>query len=456
MATTHPPMPPPIVAPDGRDAIVERAASPQRRTLLIVAGVIVALVVIYFGARYLAYATTHQTTDDAQIDADQVDATSKIAERVSRILVDTNQPVRRGQLLIALDDRDERERLVQAQANVRVATAQAQAAQANVTLTRDTQQAQTEQSAGQIDQAQAAIAGAGASAQSQQDQIAAAQAALDAARAQLQAAKAAVPGAYQTMLKAAADLRRTQSLVSTGDLAPAQLDAARAAYQASASAYRQAQDNANAASADVGQAQQKVVAQRSTATSSAAQIGVQQGTLVTAQGKLAESSAPSRVSAQQAQASAAAAQVGVSNAQLKTAQDQVSYTQIRSPIDGYVGAKNVEVGRTVQPGESLMTIIPSTGVYITANYKETQLGNMRPGQPVDIGVDAYKGVKFQGHVQTIAPASQNKFSLVPPQNATGNFVKVTQRVPVRIVFDNPDPKYPLRPGMSVETSVKVK
>jgi membrane fusion protein (multidrug efflux system) len=439
------------------DAIeTERPSSPGRRTLLIVAGAIVALVVLFFGIRYLMYSTTHQTTDDAQIDADQVDATSKIAERVSRILVDTNQPVKRGQLLIQLDDRDERARLAQAQANVRVAQAQAQAADANVTLVRDTQLAQNEQSAGQIAQAQAGISSAGDSAQSQANQVAASQAALDASRAELQAAQAAVPGAYQGMLKTQADLRRAQSLFATGDVAQAQLDAARASYQAAASAYRQAQANAGAASAGVVQAQKKLIAQQNQAGSSAALVGVQRGTLVTAQGKLAESSTASRVSAQQAQADAAAAQIGASNALLKTAQDQVTYTQIRSPIDGYVGAKNVEVGRTVQPGESLITIIPSTGVYITANYKETQLGNMRAGQPVDIGVDAYKGVKFHGRVQTIAPASQNKFSLVPPQNATGNFVKVTQRVPVRVVFDDPDPKYPLRPGMSVETSVKVK
>jgi len=456
MATTRPPITPPLVAPDGRDAAVEHPVSPQRRNLFIVAGVVVALIVLFFVIRYLAYANTHQTTDDAQIDADQVDVTSKIAERVSGILVDTNQPVRRAQLLIQLDDRDEQERLAQAQANVRVAAAQAQAAEANVTLTRETQRAQDLESTGQIAQAQAGINSAGASAQSQRDQIAADRAALDAARAQLRAAQAAVPGAYQTMLKTQADLRRTQSLVATGDLAQAQLDAARANYQAAASAYRQAQANASASAADVGQAQQKLVAQQSTFNSSTAQVGVQQGSLVTAQGKLAESSTPSRIGAQQAQANAVAAQSGIYAAQLKTAQDQLSYTKIRSPIDGYVGAKNVEVGRTVQPGESLMTIIPSTGVYITANYKETQLGNMRPGQPVDVKVDAYKGVKFHGHVQTIAPAAQNKFSLVPAQNATGNFVKVTQRVPVRILFDNPDPKYPLRPGMSVEASVKVK
>jgi membrane fusion protein (multidrug efflux system) len=257
------------------------------------------------------------------------------------------------------------------------------------------------------------------------------------------------------MAKAAADLRRTQSLVTTGDLARSQLDAARAAYQSARSAYTQAQANVAAASASVSGAEQKVAAQANAANGSAAQIGIQQGSLQTAQGKLAESSAPSRVTAQQAQADAAAAQVATARAQLKTAQDQLSYTRVRSPIDGYVGAKNVEIGQTISPGISLMTIVPNA-VYVTANYKETQLGEMHPGQPVDISVDAYKGVTFVGHVENISPASQNRFSLVPAQNATGNFVKVTQRVPVRIVFDHPDPKYPLRPGMSVETSVKVK
>jgi membrane fusion protein (multidrug efflux system) len=110
----------------------------------------------------------------------------------------------------------------------------------------------------------------------------------------------------------------------------------------------------------------------------------------------------------------------------------------------------------VQPGQTLMTIVPANHIYVTANFKETQIGNMHAGQDVDVNVDAYNGVKFLGRVQTISPASENKFSLVPAQNATGNFVKVTQRVPVRIVFVDPDPKYPLRPGMSVEASVKVK
>ncbi|MGH8164537.1 MAG: HlyD family secretion protein, partial [Rhodanobacteraceae bacterium] len=125
------------------------------------------------------------------------------------------------------------------------------------------------------------------------------------------------------------------------------------------------------------------------------------------------------------------------------------------PLDGYIGQRNVEIGQTVQPGLSLLTLIPDD-VFVTANFKETQVGQMRAGQHVDIKVDAYKGKTFDGTVLSINPASQNTYALVPAQNSTGNFVKVTQRIPVKIVFDHVDfTKYPMRPGMSVTASVKI-
>jgi len=176
--------------------------------------------------------------------------------------------------------------------------------------------------------------------------------------------------------------------------------------------------------------------------------------LTTAQGKLAESDAPSRVPASRAQARAAEANASTAAAQAETARDQLNYTVIRSPIDGYVGAKNIEVGATVAPGQSLLEIVPASGIYITANYKETQLGDIKTGADVDIDVDAYKGTKFHGRVESIGPASQNTFSLIPAQNATGNFVKVTQRLPIRVSIVDPPADKPLRVGMSVETSVR--
>ncbi len=423
-------------------------------------GVIVLILALIFGLRYFAYASAHETTDDATIDADEVQVTSKIAERVANISVDTNARVRKGQLLVSLDNRDEGDRVAQAQAAVAAQRAQARAAQENVSLVRDTQAAQDAQANGGIAQARAGIASAASNAQSSSGEIAVAAAGAEAARAQVHAAQDALPGALENLRRAQADLRRTSSLVATGDVAAQQLDASRAAYEAARSSYSEAQAQVGSANANLAQAQQKVDAQRYATQSTESQIGVQQAQLETAQGKYLESNAASRVSAQQATADAARAQITSLSTQLTTAQNNLSYTKIVSPIDGYVGQKIVEVGQTVSPGASLLTLIPSNDIYITANFKETQVGKMHVGQEADINVDAYKGVKFVGHVDNLSPASQNKFSLVPAQNATGNFVKVTQRLPVRLRFDRVEngklSDYPLRPGMSVETSVRVK
>jgi membrane fusion protein, multidrug efflux system len=464
MAST---LPGTAAAPGGRGAPIETGKSdvaagpnPTVRLVLIALGVVALIVALIFGIKFLAYATTHETTDDATIDADVVQVTSKIAERVNHIYVDTDQPVKKGQLLVTLDDANERDSYNQAAAAVAAQQAQYRAAVENVALTRATQLAQNEQNQGSIVQYQAGISSAAAQAQSASQQIAASAAAVDTARAQLKAAQDAVPGAEQNLAKATADLQRTQSLVSTGDESRAMLDASRAGYEAARSQASQAQADAGAAQAALDEAEQKLNAQRYATLGTQSQIGVQQGQLSTAQGHLAESDAPERVSAQQAQAEAARAQVASLRAQLATASTNLGYTRIVADIDGYVGQKNVEIGQTVAPGESLLTLIPATHVYITANYKETQVGHMHVGQPVDISIDAYKGVAFEGHLSDLSPASQNTFSLVPAQNATGNFVKVTQRLPVRILFDRVENgnlgDYALRPGMSVETSVKVK
>ena len=442
---------PPLAPADERSG-----GSPVVRTIVIGVGAVALLVALIAGIRYLTYATAHETTDDAKVDADQVQITSKIGERVARILVDTNQYVHKGQLLIQLDDQDERTKLASAIASRNAYRAQANAARETVVLTREQQAAQDQQSQGAIQSARAGIDTAGAQAQSAQHQVSVADASAAEAQASLRAAQDAVPGARQNLAKAQADLRRTESLVTTGDLSRAQLDAAQAAQKAAQSTYEQATADVAGAQAKLDSAEQAVAAEQSTASGVQAQIASNQGLLVTAQGKLAESSAPSRVAAQEANASSAVAQETTADAQVRTAQDAVSYTQIRSPIDGYVGQKSVEIGQTVSPGEALITIVPSNDIYITANYKETQMGRIRVGQPVDINVDAYNGVKFDGYVDNISPASQNSFSLVPAQNASGNFVKVTQRLPVRIRFKDPDPQYALRPGMSVETSIKVK
>lgn len=442
---------------DGAPAPAETVEVKKTRkgpSLPILLGIgIVVIVVLIFGIRYLAYSTTHETTDDAKVDADTVTITSKITERVDSIL-DTNQTVHKGDVLVRLSNTDEITKLRSAQANRDAQAAQARAAQSTVALTSAQQSAQNTQNAGGIAAARSQIANATANYSAMQQQADAARSAIVQAQAQLRVAQANVPAARQALARASADLSRTASLVRTGDLAQQTLDASRATQAQAQSQYQAAMDNVNAAQSAITQAQSRYTAALATANAAQSGIGAQEGQLTTAQGRLSESDTPYRVSTTQAQASAAQAQVSALDAQVRQAQDQVNDTVIRSPIDGIVGAKNVEIGTTVSPGQSLMNVVPATGAYITANYKETQLGNIKLHAPVDIKIDAYKGKTFQGVVSAIAPASQNTFSLIPAQNATGNFVKVTQRLSVRVTPTNVPADTPLRPGMSAETSVR--
>jgi membrane fusion protein (multidrug efflux system) len=451
--------PPPDVrgASSGAPASDEPAAASRRRPpvwLLVIVGILV-IAGLIFGIKYLIYALGHETTDDARVDADTVAITSKIGERVDAVLVDTNQAVSKGQVLVRLDDVDERSRLAAAVANRQAQLAQARAAQTNVELTTATQAAQNQQNSGAIASAQAGILNAAAAASSAQEQVAAAKAAVGQAQAQLRVTQSNVPSAREALARANADLSRTTALVRTGDLAQQTLDADRAAQAQAQAQYRSSIDNVSAAETAVTQAQARYTAAIASANAAEAGIGSQRGQLTTAQGRYDESATPYKIGAQQAQYAAAQAQVKSLDAQVRTAQDQLGYTVIRSPIDGFVGAKNIEIGATVAPGQSLLDIVPRYGTYITANYKETQLGKIKVGQDVDIKLDAYKDTTFHGKVQTIAPASQNTFSLVPAQNATGNFVKVTQRLPVRIIVTDAPAEKPRRVGMSAETSINI-
>jgi membrane fusion protein (multidrug efflux system) len=388
-------------------------SGPRKRIIFAIVAVVVIVIAVVWGVPWLTYSLAHEGTDDAHVAADEVAVTSKIPERIDQILVDTNQPVRRGQLLIVLDNKDELAKLRQAQAQYDLAVAN--------------QRATTQQGQGGVSQAGGEIANV-------QAQVPVAQDAVSQASAQLRAAQAQVPAAQQAYDKAQADFARVDSLVKTGDVASQQLDAVRAQSAGAAAQLRAAEDQVNAAQATVAAAQGRV---------SAADAGVTaaSGALTTAQGKLAQASDPSQVEA--------------AGAQLYLAKQSLKYTHIYAATDGYVGEKSAEVGQTIGAGMTLMTIVPHR-VYITANYKETQMGKMRVGQPTDIRVDAYKGVTFRGHVASINPASENTYALVPAQNASGNFVKVTQRIPVRIDIDDTRTDMPLRPGMSVETYVNVK
>jgi membrane fusion protein, multidrug efflux system len=393
--------------------VTETRPRPRRRIFFLIGAAIAVVLLLIWGVPLLTYMLSHEGTDDAHVAADEVAVTSKIPERINQILVDTNQQVHRGQLLIVLDNKDELARLSQAQAQYDLAIAN--------------QRTLTQQGQGGVSQAGGAMTNV-------QAQVPVAQDAVAQASAQLHAAQAQVPAAQEAYNKAQADYARISSLVGTGDVASQQLDAVRAQSAGAAAQLRGARDQVGVAEATVAAAQGRVAA---------AQAGVAEasGAVTTAQGKLAQASDPSQVEA--------------AKAQLYLAHQNLNYTRIYAATDGYIGEKNVEVGQTIGAGITLLTIVPHR-VYITANYKETQMGRMRVGQPADVRVDAYKGVTFHGHVASINPASENTYALVPAQNASGNFVKVTQRIPVRIEVDDQSAEHPLRPGMSVETYVRVK
>lgn len=400
-------------APDSHDDADDARSGGRKRIVFAVVAVAIVIVAVIWGVPWLNYMFSHEGTDDAHVAADEVAVTSKIPERIDQILVDTNQPVRKGQLLLVLDNKDELAKL--------------RAAQAQYDLALANQRSTTEQGQGGVSQA-------GGEIQAQQAQVPVAQDAVAQATAQYHAAQAQVPAAQQAYDKAQADYRRVQSLVSTGDVASQQLDAVRAQAAGAAAQLRGAQDQVTVAEANISAAQGRVAA-------ADAAVSAASGAATTAQGKLAQASDPSQVEA--------------AAAQLYLAKQNLAYTRIYSPTAGYVGQKNVEVGQTIGAGLTLITVVPNH-VYITANYKETQMGKMRVGQPVDVKVDAYKGVTFRGRVASINPASENTYALVPAQNASGNFVKVTQRIPVRIEVTDQRSDMPLRPGMSVETYVNVK
>ncbi len=378
-------------------------------------GAIAVILLIGWGIKWLSYAGTHESTDDARVDADVVASTSKINERIDRILVDTNDPVKKGRLLLVLDDAVEQQQVRNAQAQLDLALAN--------------QQTTTTQGTGGVTQAEADVINAAAQVPVGQSGVAQAQASLKVAQAQ-------VPSAQASYDKALADYKRMASLADTGDVARAQLDSATATLANAAAQLRSAKDEVASAQANVEGAQSKVAAAQ-------AAVAAAQGSVTSAQGKLAQATDPSQVAA--------------AKAQLSIAKQNLGYTHIYSPIDGYVGEKSAELGQTVSAGMTILTLVPNGPhqIYITANYKETQMKNMRVGQPADIHVDAYNAT-FHGHVESINPASQNTYALVPAQNATGNYVKVTQRIPVRIWVDDMNAGQPLRPGMSVETYVKVR
>ena len=389
-------------------------AQPSRRKGIIIA-VIAVLVAVALG--FWWHSTYYEDTDDAQITGHLIQVSSRIAGQVYKVNVEENQQVDKGDVIAELDPRDFQVAVQVAKAALANAEAAAAAAQVNIPIT---------------------TINTGSNLTSAGADVTAAAAGVSQAKSQLAAAKARVAQAEANNAKAQADLSRYKPLVEKDVISKQQWDAAVASADASKAAVADAYANEAAAADGVRVATQKVAQAESSLKY--AQTG------------------PQQVAAQTARAKAAQAQVQQAQAQLDQANLNLSYTKIVAPVAGIITRKSVEINQNVSTGQNLLTLVSLEGLWVTANFKETQLKHMGAGQPVDVSVDA-TGKKYQGKVTQIGGATGSVLSLFPPENATGNYVKVVQRVPVRIDFTNlasEDPHQSLRPGLSVEPKVRVK
>jgi membrane fusion protein (multidrug efflux system) len=394
-------------------------ANPKTRRMLFGGGIVLLAVI----AGLFLYYRNRESTDDAQVDGHITQISSKVYGRVGEVLVNDNQKVKAGQLLVKLDPRDYQAALDQAKAQLALAETDAQSAGVDVPRTQLNTQSGTSS-------ADAQLAGS-------QADLMRAQAAYDQARtADLAWAQANVEKSKANALLGQADLERYTPLMQKGEISKQQYDAAKANADATASALKADQEK-------LVQAERGVEIAKAQLDAARAHVQQAQAGIISAKADTKQ------VAMRQADARGKIAKVQQARAALEAAQLNVEYTTVVAPVDGVVTHKQVEVGQIVQQGQGLMVVVPLQDVWVTANFKETQLRSMKAGQKAEVMVDTY-GRTFSGHVDSIAGATGAVLSLLPPENATGNYVKVVQRVPVKIVLDPiPQDQAILRPGMNV-------
>ena len=441
---------------DQPDAGPARRPFYKRRGVIIIAAVVLLLGAI-FGIRYWLYARSHESTDDAFIDGHIIQISPKVSGYVAKIYVADNQQVKEGDLIAELDARDYEVRLQQAKAALNAGLAKENEAKTNVSLTRATSSATVRQAQAAVQRSRSEVQSQRAGAASSSSRANEAASAISTAQANLAQTQAQVTAAQSDVTRANADVERYRALYGKDEISKQQLDQAVNVANTAAAQLEAARQRVVAAEARVNEARAAQAAASQTAQQAQTQITGAQAGVNEALGKLAEANAaPQQVAVSQAQAETAGATTEQLRAQVTQAELELSYTKIYAPESGRVTRKSVEEGALVQIGQPLLAIVGGD-VWVTANFKESQIGMMTPGQAVEISVDAYPDKVFKAHVDSIQAGTGARFSLIPPENATGNYVKVVQRVPVKIVFDeSPDPRHMLAPGMSVVPEVRVK
>ena len=372
----------------------------------------------------------HEATDDAQIEGRITQISTRVGGPIATVAVRDNQYVEAGALLAAIDPREYEVAVAKAEAELADARATAQAAGSGVPIAAASTTSDVRTATSGVEETRAGINVAGKQ--------------VEAATAQRVATEARVRERQAMATKAERDVERLKPLLDKEEIAQQQYEAAVATAAAARAAADAAQSDAAAAATGVAVAEQRVL--QSQAADARAQAALS-----------AARTAPEQLQATKARAAAAEARVKQAEAALAQAHLNLERATITAPSAGIIGKKSIEVGQTVQPSQPLMAIVSRDEMWVVANFKETQLQDVKPGQAATVEVDALGGRKFQGTVESIGAATGAKFSLLPPENATGNFVKVVQRVPVKIVLTpGQDPEHRLRPGLSVYAAIVTK
>jgi membrane fusion protein (multidrug efflux system) len=400
----------------------------QQPRVRVIIGVVLLLAL---GAGVWAWSTSgRESTDDAQVDAHVTQIAPRVGGTVTQVAVEDNQLVEAGALLVQLDPRDYQVAVDKAKAELADAEANAVAAQSGVPITSTTAASNVTSARGGITQAQSGVA--------------AAEREIEAARARLVSAQAPLPEAEANAAKSARDVERLRGLLAKDEVSQQMFDATSATADAQKAAVDSARSQVAEAEAGIRVAESKLAQSRAGEDQAHAEMQTAQ-------------TGPSQIAGTKARAAAAEARAEQARATLAQAELNLQYTSIKAPVRGVVSKKGINVGQVVQAGQPVLALVQIDDPWVTANFKETQLKDMRPGQRAVISVDAYGGREYKGKVDSIAGATGARFSLLPPENATGNFVKVVQRVPVKIVLDpGQDSEHLLRPGMSVTPTVYLK
>jgi membrane fusion protein (multidrug efflux system) len=394
-----------------------------------------------YGIRQWHYYLNHASTDDAYVVGDIIPISARVSGTVLTVHVEDHQQVEVGQLLAQLDPRDFEAQVQQAEAEVAMAEADLSRAEIDVEWERQSTHSETARTHATVQEAQGDL-------QEARNDVEAAQAHLQAQEAVVAVAQADIKSQQALLEIAHTSFDRLQDLLDDGVVAQQQFDESAAHLHAAQAALMASQRKLTKAQRDVEHARIILHTRRQAISQATARLTAAQAVVASSQAD------QQKVNMKQVQIRMARARLQQRQAALAQARLQLAHATLRAPTSGMIAKSHLEVGQVVQAGQPLLAIVPLHDVWVEANYKETQLHRMQPGQLVDLEVDAYPGRVFRGTVESISPGTGSAFSLLPPENATGNFVKVVQRVPVKITFDTTTFRDAvLRPGMSVIATV---